>query len=179
MNVNSVGWAMRDHMRMELTIAALTMAIQQKPPPGLIHHSDRGSQYAAADYRKLLGAAGMIQSMSRKGNCWDNAPMESYFGTLKTELVHQACYKTRDAARHDRVYHSRTGRAPSRLNRRPFDPEDVARFAAEIYRCVSVGVGYLGFIVERIQRGLMLTLHPFQRAIGSIPAPNFATFARN
>jgi putative transposase len=96
-----VGWAMRDHMRMELTIAALTMDQRQKPPPGLIHHSDRGSQYAAADYRKLLGAAGMIQSMSRKGNCWDNAPMESCFGTLKTELVHQACYKTRDAARHD------------------------------------------------------------------------------
>ena len=67
-----VGWAMRDHMRAELTIAALTMAIQrQKPPPGLIHHSDRGSQYAAADYRKVLGAAVMIQSMSRKGNCWD------------------------------------------------------------------------------------------------------------
>jgi transposase InsO family protein len=97
-----IGWAMRDHMRAELTIAALTMAIQrQKPPPGLIHHSDRGSQYAAADYRKVLGMAGMIQSMSRKGNCWDNAPMESCFGTLKTELVHQACYKTRDAARHD------------------------------------------------------------------------------
>ena len=97
-----VGWAMRDHMRAELTIAALTMAIQrQKPSPGLIHHSDRGSQYAAADYRKVLGAAGMIQSMSRKGNCWDNAPMESCFGTWKTELVHQACYKTRDAARHD------------------------------------------------------------------------------
>jgi len=67
-----VGWAMRGHMRAELTIAALTMAIQrQKPLPGLIHHSDRGSQYAAADYRKVLGAAGMIQSMSRKGNCWD------------------------------------------------------------------------------------------------------------
>ena len=74
-----VGWAMRGHMRAELTIAALTMAIQrQKPPPGLIHHSDRGSQYAAADYQ-----------------CTD------CFGTLKTELVHQACYKTRDAARHD------------------------------------------------------------------------------
>jgi transposase InsO family protein len=87
---------MRDHMRAELTIAALIMAIQrQKPPPGLIHHSDRGSQYAAAGYRKVLGAAGMIQSMSRKGNCWDNAPMESFFGTLKTELVHQACYPTR------------------------------------------------------------------------------------
>ena len=97
-----VGWAMRDHMRAELTIAALTMAIQrQKPTPGLIHHSDRGSQYAAADYRKILNAAGMIQSMSRKGNCWDNAPMESCFGTIKTELVHQTCYPTRDAARHD------------------------------------------------------------------------------
>jgi putative transposase len=97
-----VGWAMRDHMRAELTIAALTMAIQrQKPLRGLIHHSDRGNQYAAADYRKVLDAAGMIQSMSRKGNCWDNAPMESWFGTIKTELVHQACYPTRDAARHD------------------------------------------------------------------------------
>jgi putative transposase len=97
-----VGWAMRDQMRAELTIAALTMAIQrQKPPPGLIHHSDRGSQYAAADYRKVLGAAGMIQSMSRKGNCFDNAPMESWFGTIKTELVRQACYPSRDAARHD------------------------------------------------------------------------------
>ena len=97
-----VGWAMRDHMRAELTIAALTMAIQrQKPPPGLIHHSDRGSQYAATDYRKVLDGAGMIQSMSRKGNCWDNAPMESCFGTIKTELVHHACYPTREAARHD------------------------------------------------------------------------------
>jgi putative transposase len=97
-----VGWAMRDHMRAELTIAALTMAIQrQKPPPGLIHHSDRGSQYAAGDHLRVLDAAGMIQSMSRKGNCWDNAPMESCFGTIKTELVHQACYPTRDAARHD------------------------------------------------------------------------------
>jgi transposase InsO family protein len=97
-----VGWAMRNHMRAELTIAALTMAIQrQKPPPGLIHHSDRGSQYAATDYRKVLDGAAMIQSMSRKGNCWDNAPMESCFGTIKTELVHHACYPTREAARHD------------------------------------------------------------------------------
>jgi len=84
-----VGWAMRDHMRAELTIAALTMAIQrQRPGAGLIHHSDRGSQYAAGDYRDILHAAAIIQSMSRKGNCWDNAPMESFFGTLKTELVH-------------------------------------------------------------------------------------------
>lgn len=97
-----VGWAMRDHMRAELTIAALTMAIQRRrPKAGLIHHSDRGSQYAAGDYRDILKAAAITQSMSRKGNCWDNAPMESFFGTLKTELVHQGEYPGRDAARRD------------------------------------------------------------------------------
>ena len=97
-----VGWAMRDHMRAELTIAALTMAIQRRHPgAGLIHHSDRGSQYAAGDYRKVLQAAATVQSMSRKGNCWDNAPMESFFGTLKTELVHQREYPDRDVARRD------------------------------------------------------------------------------
>src|ERR1019366_3850386 len=73
-----IGWALRAHMRAELTTAALTMAVQrQKPLPGLIHHSDRGSQYAAAGYRKLIKAVGKVHSMSRKGNCWDNAPMES------------------------------------------------------------------------------------------------------
>jgi transposase InsO family protein len=97
-----VGWAMRDHMRQELTIAALTMAIQrQRPGPGLIHHSDRGSQYAAGGYRQVLDAANIVQSMSRKGNCWDNAPMESFFHTLKTELVHHAAYATREAAKRD------------------------------------------------------------------------------
>jgi transposase InsO family protein len=97
-----VGWAMRDHMRAELTIAALTMAIQRRRPgAGLIHHSDRGSQYAAGDYRDILQAAAIAQSMSRKGNCWDNAPMESFFGTLKIELVHQREYPDRDAARRD------------------------------------------------------------------------------
>ena len=97
-----VGWAMRDHLRAELTIAALTMAIQRRrPTAGLIHHSDRGSQYAAGDYRDILQAAVITQSMSRKANCWDNAPMESFFGTLKTELVHQSLYPNRDAARRD------------------------------------------------------------------------------
>jgi putative transposase len=97
-----VGWAMRDHMRAELAIAALTMAIQRRrPTPGLMHHSDRGSQYAAGDYRKILQAAAITQSMSRKGNCWDNAPMESFFGTLKTELVHQCDYPDRNTARHE------------------------------------------------------------------------------
>ena len=97
-----VGWAMREHMRAELTIAALTMAIQRRRPgPGLMHHSDRGSQYAAGDYRKILQAAAITQSMSRKASCRDNAPMESFFGTLKTELVHQGDYPDREAARRD------------------------------------------------------------------------------
>jgi putative transposase len=97
-----VGWAMREHMRVELTRAALTMAVQRRRPgPGLVHHSDRGSQYAAGDYRKILQAATITQSMSRKGNRWDNAPMESFFGTLKTERVHQGDYPDRDAARRD------------------------------------------------------------------------------
>jgi transposase InsO family protein len=97
-----VGWAMRDHMRAELTIAALTMAIQRRRPrAALIHHRDRGSQYAAGDYRDILRAAAITQSMSRKANCWDNAPTESFFGTLKTELVHQREYRDRDAARRD------------------------------------------------------------------------------
>jgi transposase InsO family protein len=67
----------------------------------LIHHSDRGSQYAAGDYRALLKASGIVPSMSRKGNCWDNAPMESWFHTLKTELVHHAAYATHEAAKRD------------------------------------------------------------------------------
>jgi len=97
-----VGWAMRDHLRQELTIAALTMAIQrQRPGRGLIHHSDRGSQYAAGDYRERLKANGIVASMSRKGNCWDNAPMESWFHTLKTELVHHTHYLGREAARRE------------------------------------------------------------------------------
>jgi transposase InsO family protein len=67
----------------------------------LIHHADRGSQYAADDYRKILQAAVITPSMSRKPNCWDNAPIESVFGTLKSELVHQREYPDRDAARRD------------------------------------------------------------------------------
>jgi len=97
-----VGWAMRDHMRTKLPLAALMMAIQrQRPQPGLIHHSDRGSQYASHDYSDALAKAGMVQSMSRKGNCWDNAPMESFFHTLKTELVHHRNYATREDAKRD------------------------------------------------------------------------------
>ncbi|MGA1861223.1 IS3 family transposase [Azospirillum sp. 11R-A] len=97
-----VGWAMRDHMRAELATSALVMAIQrQRPPVGLIQHSDRGSQYASRNYRDLLQAAGMRQSMSRKGCCYNNAPMESFFHTLKVELVHRTRFETRDQARRE------------------------------------------------------------------------------
>jgi len=95
-----VGWSMADNMRVELTLTALEMAIEQRQPDaGLLHHSDRGSQYAATQYQALLKANEMNCSMSRKGNCWDNAPMESFFDTLKTELVYQQRYKTRAQAR--------------------------------------------------------------------------------
>ena len=97
-----VGWAMEDHLRAELPLAALRMAIAaQRPGPGLIHHSDRGVQYASADYRQVIQSAGFKASMSRKGDCYDNAPMESFFHTLKTELVHHQRYATRHEARRD------------------------------------------------------------------------------
>jgi putative transposase len=97
-----VGWAMRDHMKTELVLAALMMALQrQKPKAGFIHHSDRGSQYASHAYQEALRAAGAIPSMSRKGNCWDNAPAESFFHTLKTELVHHKRYPTKEDAKRD------------------------------------------------------------------------------
>jgi putative transposase len=97
-----VGWAMRDHLRTELAATALMMAVQrQRPAAGLIHHSDRGVQYASYDYRAAQNAAGMIASMSRKADCFDNAPMESFFHTLKTELVHHRQYATRADARRD------------------------------------------------------------------------------
>lgn len=97
-----VGWAMADHLRADLPLAALRMAVSaQRPSAGLIHHSDRGVQYASADYRKLIQSAGLRASMSRKGDCYDNAPMESFFHTLKTELVHHSHYATRPEATRD------------------------------------------------------------------------------
>jgi transposase InsO family protein len=95
-----VGWSMQDHMRVGLPLAALTMAIsEQRPDAGLIHHSDRGVQYASAEYRSSLQSAGLQASMSRKADCWDNAPMESFFHSLKGELVHHERYATRDEAK--------------------------------------------------------------------------------
>jgi transposase InsO family protein len=97
-----VGWAMADHLGHELALAALDMAIaRQRPAPGLIHHADRGVQFAARGYRARLRQHGMLASMSRKGDPLDNAPMESFFATLKRELVDDADYATRGEARAD------------------------------------------------------------------------------
>jgi len=90
-----VGWALADHMRTELVLEALRMAVgNRRPGPGLIFHSDRGVQYASAAFRAELARHGFAQSMSGKGNCYDNAPMESFFGSLKTEEVHRRRYAT-------------------------------------------------------------------------------------
>ena len=98
----AVGWSMSDSLEKELVMDALKMAYgRRQPGVGLIHHSDRGSQYASEAYRALLNDYGMTMSMSRKGNCWDNAVMESFFGTLKRELVHHRRYRTRAEARKD------------------------------------------------------------------------------
>lgn len=95
-----VGWSMRDHLRSELVSEALEMAVDaRRPSVGLLHHSDRGVQYACGDYRALLEEHGIACSMSRRGNCYDNAVMESFFSTLKTELVHHERYATHEQAR--------------------------------------------------------------------------------
>jgi putative transposase len=97
-----VGWAMSDRLERQLVIDALQMALlARRPPPGLLHHSDRGSQYASQEYQALLTKHQLRCSMSRAGNCYDNAPMESFFGTLKSELIHHRRYATRAEARAD------------------------------------------------------------------------------
>jgi len=98
-NGEIVGYALGPRIIKELVSRSLLKAVAAKrPPKGLIHHSDRGSQYCAAQYQKLLKQLGMRPSMSRKGNCYDNAPMESFWGTLKNELVYDHHYRTRKEA---------------------------------------------------------------------------------
>ena len=97
-----VGWSMSSRMHSRLVCDALTMAIwNRQPKEGLICHSDRGSQYASKKYRKLLQKNGYLGSMSRKGNCWDNSVAESFFGSLKQELVQWQNYQTRNEAQQD------------------------------------------------------------------------------
>jgi putative transposase len=95
-----VGWSMAEHLRTELVSQALKMAfVRRKPGAGLLHHSDRGVQYASSGYQDLLAQNGCVCSMSRSGNCYDNAAMESFWGTLKTELVYQQKFVTRAQAK--------------------------------------------------------------------------------
>jgi putative transposase len=91
-----VGWSMADHMRSELVVDALKMAVaQRRPDPGLIHHSDQGSQYVSLAFGQAAGDAGIARSMGSKGDCYDNAVAESFFATLKKELVHRQSWPTR------------------------------------------------------------------------------------
>jgi transposase InsO family protein len=99
-----IGWATADHLRAELPLAALEQAIRQRCPSAeLMHHSDRGVQYACQDYQAVLEQHGITCSMSRSGNCYDNAAMESFFKTFKVELVYQEHYRTREEA-HASIY---------------------------------------------------------------------------
>jgi transposase InsO family protein len=95
-----VGWAMADHMRADLVCEALEMALSwRRPGPGLIFHSDRGSQYTSRQLRELLAAHEIRQSLSRPRQCWDNAVLEAFYSTLKTELVQRYAWPTRAQAR--------------------------------------------------------------------------------
>ncbi len=124
-----VGWSMAEHMRTELVQSALEMALGNRlPDEELLHHSDRGSQYASFSYQKMLERHGIQCSMSRRGNCHDNAVVESFFGTLKTELVYRCTWLTRDHARsaiHEyvEVFYNRRRRHSHCGDRSPVDFE--------------------------------------------------------
>ena len=111
-----VGYAMGPRMTKSLVMQSLFKAASAKRPgPGLIHHSDRGSQYCSQEYRKMLDRFGMKASMSRKGDCYDNAPMESFWGMLKSELIHHLRYRTRqeairEIAEHIEIFYNRQRR---------------------------------------------------------------------
>ena len=130
-----IGWAMSERLTADLATQALTMALwRRKPARGLLHHSYRGIQYAAGDYQRLLATHGIDCSMSRKGNCWDNAVVESFFHTLKVELVHHRRYLTRDEARQDifewiEVFYNRQRRHSTLGYRSPAEFETVGKVA--------------------------------------------------
>ena len=127
-----VGWSMSNRITGELTLDALNQALgRRRPKPGLLHHSDRGSQYAAGDYQKLLKENRMTVSMSRKADPWDNAPMESFFGTLKTELIYRVKFSTREDAKvkifeYIEMFYNRERRHSSLGYKSPVDFERMA-----------------------------------------------------
>ena len=124
-----VGWSMGERIDSRLVVDALEMAISRRlPGAGLVAHSDRGSQYASEHYQRLLAGHGITCSMSRRANCWDNAPMESFFATLKKELVHDEDYATREEARASlfefiEVFYNRVRRHSSLGYRSPVEYE--------------------------------------------------------
>jgi transposase InsO family protein len=130
-----IGWAMRSTPDQQLTLDALAMAVRQRRVrPGLIHHSDQGAQYSCVAYQRQLASLGMTPSMSRKGNCYDNAVAESFFRTLKNELIHHQTYHTRDEASREifafiegfynrqRLHQSLAYLSPLEFERRTSDP---------------------------------------------------------
>jgi transposase InsO family protein len=118
-NREIVGWSIKPRMTADIVTDALTMAwFRRRPEPGALHHSDRGSQYASDDFQRKLVQYGMRCSMSRKGNCWDNAPTESFFNSLKNERVHATRYRTHQEAMADlfeyiEVFYNRSRRHSS------------------------------------------------------------------
>ena len=137
-NHEIVGWSYADHMRTELVLESLYMAMRKRnPPKGLIMHSDRGSQFASQDYRKELKVFGIVQSMSRKGDCWDNACAESIFSTIKRELVYQNHWASLEAARPDlyeyiEVFYNRKRRHSSNGYLSPVDYERLVLSGAAV-----------------------------------------------
>lgn len=128
-----IAWGMGNRLAQELATAALTMALARRHPTAgvLLHHTDRGSQYAATAYRELLASHGLTASMSRRANCWDNAVVESFFPTLKTELVYHRRYTTREEAAQDifewiEVFYNRVRRHSTFGYRSPAEFEAVA-----------------------------------------------------
>lgn len=134
----AVGWAMSERLTDDRTLDARAMALaRRRPSPGLLHHSDRGSPYASGNYQAVLQQHGIVGSMSRRGDCWDNAVAESFFATLKVELVHRVTWATRTAARAElfdylecfdngQRRHSALGYLTPREFERPRDHEVVA-----------------------------------------------------
>jgi putative transposase len=124
-----VGWSMQDRIGRDLVMDAVTMAVwQRQPQPGLLHHSDRGSQYSSEDFQRLLAEHGIRRSMSGHGNCYDNACVESFFATLKRERVYRRHYRTRQEARADlfeyiEVFYNRRRRHSLLGDRSPADYE--------------------------------------------------------
>lgn len=127
-----IAWGMGSRLTQELATDALTMALgHRQPAAGLLHHTDRGSQYAATAYRELLAGHGLTASMSRRANCWDNAVVESFFHTLKTELVYHQRYTTREDAKQDifewiEVFYNRVRRHSTLGYRSPAEFEAAA-----------------------------------------------------